>query len=63
MVRANQALEIQIPSSIRVLTSIEQGLDCLFELYKMSNLKKIPIVVIGDSGTGKSCLLLQFVDK
>jgi len=28
-----------------------------------SNLKKIPIVVIGDSGTGKSCLLLQFVDK
>ena len=26
-------------------------------------LKKISMVVIGDTGVGKSCLLLQFVDK
>lgn len=27
------------------------------------NLSKISMVVIGDTGVGKSCLLLQFVDK
>ena len=27
------------------------------------NLKKISMVVIGDTGVGKSCLLLQFVDR
>ena len=28
-----------------------------------SSMKKISMVVIGDTGVGKSCLLLQFVDR
>jgi Ras-related protein Rab-2A len=27
------------------------------------NIQKISMVVIGDTGVGKSCLLLQFVDR